>query len=124
MLEKGHNDTGPTGADWNHGNWSYPYFTTWEEYWVGDYVGTDGSHADAYQHTDVSVDCDLADMNGTAANEYDCSNMPRYRHANDTTNVLFVDGHAKAMHKGQINWYRNIFTGKLPGDLVTNAEPY
>ena len=125
MVEKGHNDTGPTGADWNHGNWSYPYFSTYESSWVGDYVGVDGSHADAYQHIDVNTDCDLSDTSASALPENSCSTMPRYRHANDTSNVMFVDSHVKAMHKGQINWWRNIYPGKLPGYIVTDQfEPY
>ena len=33
--------------------------------------------------------------------------MPRYRHSGNA-NFVFADGHAKAIHKGQLNWCRNI----------------
>ena len=46
----------------------------------------------------------------------ECGSFPRYRHAN-STNASFVDGHAKAMARGSILWYNNIY---LPG-IMPNA---
>jgi prepilin-type N-terminal cleavage/methylation domain-containing protein/prepilin-type processing-associated H-X9-DG protein len=40
-----------------------------------------------------------------------CGLSPRYRHTG-VCNVAFLDGHVKAMPKGQINWYNNIY---IPG---------
>lgn len=37
--------------------------------------------------------------------------MPRYRHL-ETSNFLFSDGHVKALRKGGVNWYKNIY---VPG---------
>lgn len=34
--------------------------------------------------------------------------FPRYRH-NGTSNLVFADGHVKAMPKGCLNWCRNIY---------------
>ncbi len=118
IMEKGRNDTpyAPTLNDW-----SYPVFVTWEWFWVGGYVGTDGSNT-AYTHMDLKFDCDLAGT-AQAAQWGDCSTFPRYLHTN-TTNVLFADGHAKAMVKGSINWYKNIYPGKLSNYWLNNYEPY
>ena len=47
---------------------------------------------------------------------------PRYRH-NKTSNMLFADGHVKAMVKGRLNWCRNIhITGQPEWDGVTMDE--
>jgi prepilin-type N-terminal cleavage/methylation domain-containing protein/prepilin-type processing-associated H-X9-DG protein len=37
-----------------------------------------------------------------------CGMMPRFRH-NGTTNVIFFDGHVKAMARGRINWFKNVY---------------
>jgi prepilin-type processing-associated H-X9-DG protein len=42
--------------------------------------------------------------------------MPRYRH-NRASNVSFIDGHAKSMNKGQIDWYKNVYVEGLHGEL-------
>jgi len=43
-----------------------------------------------------------------------CGVFPRYRH-NGVCNMLFCDGHAKAMHKGSLNWTSNIWIPSLTG---------
>lgn len=121
IVEKGRLDS-PSGI-WPT-NWSYPFFTTWEWQWVGDYVGSNGSHADQYQHKDLKWDYDLTGSSQTdGANQENNATFPRYLH-NGTTNVLFADGHAKAMIKGSINWWKNIYPGKLPNYWLSSYEPY
>ena len=34
--------------------------------------------------------------------------MPRYRH-HMSTDALFADGHVKAIHRGQMDWYKNVY---------------
>jgi len=53
-------------------------------------------------------DCDLVNDGDGNATWAGCGMMPRYRHTG-TANVVFFDGHAKAMGRGQILWYRNIY---------------
>lgn len=48
-----------------------------------------------------------------AGNSYPWTSMPRYRHSK-MTNLLFADGHAKAMPKGRFNYCRNmLFPGMV-----------
>jgi prepilin-type processing-associated H-X9-DG protein len=58
---------------------------------------------------------DLADKNGDCdyppgktADWLTCFQLPRYRH-NGNCNFLFLDGHAKAIVKGKLNWRDSIF---------------
>ena len=37
--------------------------------------------------------------------------MPRFRH-HQNCDSLFADGHVKAVHRGQMDWYKNIY---IPG---------
>jgi prepilin-type N-terminal cleavage/methylation domain-containing protein/prepilin-type processing-associated H-X9-DG protein len=48
-----------------------------------------------------------------------CGVFPRYRHTG-VSNMLFCDGHAKAVHNGWLNWTNNIF---IPG-LTAGEQPY
>jgi len=50
---------------------------------------------------------------------FPCNQMPRYRHSG-TSNMLFADGHVKAIPKGRLNWCRNIyFAGAIEGTGYT-----
>ncbi len=55
----------------------------------------------------LQYDCDYTDTQSSPT-WAGCGMMPRYRH-NNTCNVTFADGHVKAMTRGSIMWYRNIF---------------
>ncbi len=93
IMEKGRN-----GA-----TWSYPYFITWEWNWVS-YVGNPVTHDGS--GISNTYDCDYTgDNNSVWAG---CGMQPRYRHSG-MTNVAFLDGHVKAMPKGSILWYKNIY---------------
>jgi prepilin-type N-terminal cleavage/methylation domain-containing protein/prepilin-type processing-associated H-X9-DG protein len=104
VCEKGRNNVG----------WGYIYFDASEWVWT-DYVAPVngqqthfGPHYDLEQSLDH--DCDYP-INGHSGGNWDgCGMVPRYRHTN-TTNVIFTDGHAKAMTHGAINWYTNIYPG-------------
>ena len=43
-------------------------------------------------------------------------NMPRFRHT-ESCNCLFVDGHVKSIHRGQMDWYKQIYIQGLYEDL-------
>jgi len=51
--------------------------------------------------------CDEDSNNGWGQ----CAMMPRYRHTG-TSNFVFADGHAKAFHRGAVNW---CLAGYVPG---------
>jgi len=111
VLEKGQDDAGKPapGSSW-------PFFVAWEGWWTDTVGNPPGS-----KHTgvDYSVtpqgwftsDCDAA-MDATKGVGQDdwgtCGLHPRYRH-NGTTSALFCDGHVKAMKRGGIDWFKNIY---------------
>ena len=85
------------------GTWGWIQFTSWEwdwVSWVGRPVSRDGNDIEK------NFDCDKG-VTGSAV-WAGCGMHPRYRH-NGMANVLFADGHAKAMAKGSIMWYKNIY---------------
>ncbi len=57
-----------------------------------------------------SVQCD-APYSAPMGN-WECGWMPRYRHTN-MSNFLFCDGHVKAMAKGSVKWYKNVYIPKV-----------
>lgn len=61
-------------------------------------VSSAGTYTDPVTNTTVNG----ANWNTTPGN------MPRFRHQG-TCNTLFIDGHVKAVHKGQMNWVNNIY---------------
>jgi len=82
-----------------------------------------------YVHLDIDQtsnhDCDLqiTPPDSVWHSPWDqCSVSPRYRH-NGTANVAFLDGHAKAMPKGRINWYDNIYVRGIY-EKVHGGGPY
>jgi len=52
----------------------------------------------------------------------DGSFFPRYRHTG-MTNMVFADGHVKAMRKGQLKWYTNICLSPSDPNATTCANP-
>lgn len=145
ICEKGRNDEQAIGSS---GNWSYPFFTTWEWEWtnqafnsIGDPTSgllANGAHYDLTSYGQWKSqggssfgDCDLLDANGIEESDEGnygvCATLPRYRHTG-TSNFVFFDGHVKAMTRGSVNWFKNIYypgLGKLPsGYWLHNYEPY
>jgi len=93
------------------GPWGWVQFATWEWDWVS-WIGNppirDGNDIEA------NFDCD-GGPDGSAV-WAGCGMHPRYRHTR-TANVVFGDGHAKAMSKGSILWYRNIYVPVGPAGV-------
>lgn len=104
----------------NASNWSYPFFTTWEWFWINGIMKNGAQYRDGSprsagdEKTDSGVfqnqDCPTSG-NGS----WECGAAIRYRHT-DSANVSFADGHSKSMKKRSIMWYKNIFinTGNYP----------
>jgi prepilin-type N-terminal cleavage/methylation domain-containing protein/prepilin-type processing-associated H-X9-DG protein len=116
VVEKGREDSTAPGAP---GDWAHPFFIPWEsnsitgdKYWterVGNPPGSLDTHDDL-NHA-LNHDCDfMSSGNGTFNG---CDTFPRYRHSL-TSNMIFGDGHVKAIHAGGLNWYNNIYPGPLP----------
>lgn len=105
FLEKGSND----------GNSSWYQMAVWEWDWH-DTVKTGNNIDPAKDGMKLQLspnlgDCDIQpnpNVGGSFSNWGGCSMRPRFRH-NGTANVIYLDGHAKAMPKGTIKWYKNIY---------------
>lgn len=115
VVEKGRNDTNWGFASFDAGEWS------WTDYVapVNGEATHDGPHYDLDQTK--HHDCDYTNSDGGGTWD-GCNLFPRYRHTG-TTNVVFCDGHAKAMTRGSINWFRNIYPGPTGVGPATTA-PY
>ncbi len=105
MAELGVND-----AQWTFGMF-YP-----DEYMWTDTVGNPPGSVDGQHYDLINGDCDatsaqIAAGNGTYGG---CGTFPRYRHMK-SANMIFADGHVKAIIRGRLNWYKNIY---LPGVMA------
>ncbi len=107
MVEKGHS---------NHSWGGTLQYDGWQSDWLGGHSYTDPG-APRCDLGNVSADCggwygdcDSAGPPFTGG-WYGCEQFPRYRHT-QTSDMTFFDGHVKAMHKGAITWYGNVY---IPG---------
>jgi len=68
------------------------------------------------------MDCALTDTSANCGNGWGNSpgTMQRYRHQ-QTSNTLFCDGHVKAIHRGRLDWYKNIYIQGVYEDLCNQA---
>lgn len=105
VAEKGANGAG----------YSYPVFSSWEVMWTSGVGDPRGSKDDNNLINNTDCDAKPSDPNPT---RYECAAMPRYRHLG-TSNFLFADGHVKAIVRGRIQWFTNIYvaTGGYEGDV-------
>ena len=96
-----------------------PFFEVGQWNWAG-YLGgvVDGSVPEA--HLDLKYDVDVA---AGAQPGWPYGALPRYRH-HAHTDVLFCDGHVKAMGKGQISWAKNIYIPTAYESLPGYGGPY
>jgi len=100
----------------NYSDWNYPWFHDWQQQWVGSILNTPGDPStifrdgvDAYTPgTTVytaTFDTDCASYTDGA---WECAAHARYRFTG-TAPMTYVDGHASAMKKGAIKWFKNIW---------------
>ncbi len=105
ILEKGANKS----------DWGYPWFHDWQNMWVGSICTTPNDEStvyrdgvDVYQgepRYDPRFD---SDCNAASDGNWECAAHPRYRFSNSAP-FGFADSHAKAIKRGAIKWYENIF---------------
>jgi len=94
-------------------SYASPYFDPGEGNWT-DAIGpiVNNTPTKASDHLEVKYDVDSA-LNDPTWQNYGTTpgDMPRYRH-HASTDALFADGHVKAIHRGQVDWYKNVY---IPG---------
>jgi len=106
----------------NGDNWSYEQFLVTQAWWAtsvmtgGKYDANKDNSLCSYtvgnaacpNHAGINPDRDLKDG---VSGAWEGPRTIRYRHQN-SANVVFADGHAKAMPKGSVKWYKNVY---VPG---------
>jgi prepilin-type processing-associated H-X9-DG protein len=83
------------------------------DYWFG-WASSFDTNGDSIGRQDIDGihgDCDQTAASGPGYWD-SCNYYPRYRH-NNTSDFLWLDGHAKAMSKGQLSWSRDIYLGRM-----------
>lgn len=108
LMEKGTNNQ---GAGWN-----YPWFMDWQNMWVGPILSVTGDPSTQIRDgVDVytvgsAVYSPLfdSDCGSTSGGAWECAAHARYRFT-ETSPMVFADGHAKAMKKGAVKWFKNIW---------------
>jgi prepilin-type N-terminal cleavage/methylation domain-containing protein/prepilin-type processing-associated H-X9-DG protein len=88
------------------------------QFYIDTWDGWDHTNnADMMDGSDnwATHDCDLQGNNDGNWDD-DCDLFPRYRHSG-VCNMLYLDGHVKGMHKGQLNWNRDINVGRMDEDV-------
>ena len=104
-------------------DWNYPWFHPVQWMWVGSVVRVQGDEStlfrdgvDKYKggpEYDARFDTDCG-AGGNYEHAWECSAHPRYRYTGAATTV-FVDGHAKAIKKAEMKWFKNIFIRRPQG---------
>lgn len=96
----------------NDASWTWGMFYPDQGLWT-DSVGTPPGSIDG-AHFDLTYgDCDSTNLTGPGTYG-GCGVYPRYRHAR-TGNMIFADGHVKAIARGRLNWFKNIYiSGVMP----------
>jgi len=99
---------------------SFPNFEVGQWNWAGYLAGVvDGSAPEL--HMELQWDFD---QSPDAAGTYPSPGvMPRFRH-NQHWDVLFLDGHVKAIARGQLKWATNIYIPGLYEKIPTGAPSY
>jgi prepilin-type N-terminal cleavage/methylation domain-containing protein/prepilin-type processing-associated H-X9-DG protein len=90
--------------------WSIPHFITTPGAWGATKDPATGEYDTANEHAvlDAWDKDDVPSSNGWTYLTWPVpAGMPRFRHL-ETSNMLFLDGHAKAMRKGNIDYRTNI----------------
>jgi prepilin-type N-terminal cleavage/methylation domain-containing protein len=108
FMEKGANSVGS--------GYSYPWFHDWQQQWVGSILNTAGDPSTIFRDGDDSVNPSWSgytpnfdsDCGPNSSGAWECNGHARYRYPN-TDPMVFADGHAKALTKGSVKWFANIW---------------
>jgi len=101
----------PANPGW--GTDTLEYFDPTESNWtapVGPIVNGQPTNNSTHLELQYDLDCALTDTRAICGNGWGPSpgTMQRYRHT-QTSNTLFCDGHVKSIHRGGLDWFKNIY---------------
>ncbi len=121
IVEKGEAAT-VTGQGYTY---AQPHFDPAEWNWtdgIGPFVNGQPTNPSTHRELNYDFDCSSNDAQcqawgwGTSP-----ANMPRFRHTR-TCNSVFMDGHVKAIQRGQMDWWKNIYIQGAYESL--DGQPY
>lgn len=112
ILEKGANGAGGNG-------WNYPWFMDWQQQYIGAICTVAGDPSTVFRdgvevYTPGSPVYDPrydSDCGSSSAGAWECAAHPRYRFAQATV-ATFSDTHSKAIKRGGIKWFENIWVDR------------
>lgn len=116
ILEKGEAYVAPDGT-----SYAQPHFDPAQWNWTDGLAMVNGQPTLPATHREYLTDVDAgtnAAYGGWGASP---GNMPRFRHSK-TCNAVFLDGHVKAVVRGRMDWFKNIYI-KGPHESLAGA-PY
>jgi prepilin-type N-terminal cleavage/methylation domain-containing protein/prepilin-type processing-associated H-X9-DG protein len=94
----------------NDAQWTWGMFYPDESLWTNT-VGNPPGSVNGVQYDLINGDCDGSPSAGIGTYG-GCGTYPRYRHTR-TCNMIFTDGHVKAIVRGRLNWFKNIYIAGL-----------
>ena len=108
IMEKGAN---AGGAGWN-----YPWFHAWQNMWVGPILNTAGDVSTRFRDgvdvytpgSPVYSPVFDSDCGASSSGAWECAAHARYRFGQSAP-MAFADGHAKAIKRGAIKWFENLW---------------
>jgi prepilin-type N-terminal cleavage/methylation domain-containing protein/prepilin-type processing-associated H-X9-DG protein len=100
----------------NYSFWSYPWFHPWQKMWVGPILHTPNDPSTRFRDgvdvytpgTPVYSPVFDSDCSALTDGAWECAAHARYRY-NNACPMAFADGHVKAITKGAIKWFENIW---------------
>jgi len=110
--------------------WNYPWIVDWQFQYIGSIASTPGNPATVYRDGDdswnpsspvYSPNIDTDCVQGVSDGGWECAAHPRYRYSKVST-FAFTDGHAKAIVRGGLKWWHNIYVPR--GDITVNNWEY
>ncbi|MHB8635678.1 MAG: prepilin-type N-terminal cleavage/methylation domain-containing protein [Fimbriimonadaceae bacterium] len=122
LVEKGMN----TVQD----GWSYPWIVDWQFQYIESIASTPGNPSTVYKDGDdswnptspvYSPNIDTDCVHGISDGGWECAAHPRYRYSLVST-YGFTDGHAKAIRRGALQWWHNIYVPR--GDITASNWTY
>ena len=102
--------------------WGWIYFIGDEYGWTSGYYGQGATISNGVvtggvdDNANKNGDCDGGSVAGVGPVWAGCGMLPRYRYTK-TSPMVFSDGHAKAMSKGSVTFWKNVWVQALNGDL-------
>jgi len=109
--------------------WNYPWFVDWQFQYIDSIAHTPGDASTVYRDGDTSKNPGSpvyspiydTDCSSTSAGAWECAAHPRYRYSKVAV-FGFSDGHAKAIVRGALQWYKNIYVKR--GGITSASWTY